>query len=72
MLIEELEQLKEAMSILLAVYLSDRILLQVLKQYLLDVSKSFIVVTELYNKEKEFLSEETEDLIKQTKLLRMK
>ena len=63
-LIEDLEQLEEATSILLAVYPSERIPVWVLKQFLAGVSKTFMAITDLYEREKKFVDEETEELVK--------
>ena len=66
--VEGLKQLEEAVSILLAVHPSERIPVQVLKQFLAEISKTFIAVTSLYEREKEFQDEKTQELIKLTKL----
>ena len=65
--IEGLKQLKEVVIILLIVHLSERIPVQALKQYLTGVSKTFMMITDLYKREKEFLNEETDEFLKLTK-----
>ena len=67
-LIEGLKQLKETVIILLVIYPSERIPVQVLKQFLAEVSKSFMAITDLYERERRFKDEKTEILLKQTRL----
>ena len=64
---QDLKTLKKTVSTLLIINLSERIPLHLIKLYLKEVNKTYIVVTKLYEREKKFLVKETESLIKLTK-----